>query len=167
MPDAELAFDFGILFQCTLPPKVPGWRDGEQDALKKHHVSRRLYNKWLTNSAFAEEFDQRIAGLYRQNALLIAHNASEAMGELMKLIKGKEENTEGNTGGSAKKPEKGETIRKACLDIIKMHLSPRQTGRPKAPDKKATPPPELPRLSSKTAGKLLAVLAEEKTNSVS
>ncbi|MBN2313495.1 MAG: hypothetical protein JXM79_06165 [Sedimentisphaerales bacterium] len=144
-----------------------GGKLSEEEALKKHCVSRRLYNKWLTIPAFAEEFDRRIAGLYRQNALLIARNASEAMEELMKLIKGKEESTEGKTEGSEKKPEKGETVRKACLDIIKMHLSPRQTGRPKAPDKKAAPPPEMPRLSPQTAGKLLAVLAEEKTNSVS
>jgi len=139
-----------------------GGRQSEEATLKKHHVSRRLYNKWLTNPVFAEEFDRRIGGLYRRNALLIARNASEAMEELMKLIKGKEENTEGNTGGNAKKPEKGETTRKACLDVIKMHLSPRLAGRPKAPEKKATPPPEIPRLSPKTAGKLLAVLAEEK-----
>ena len=137
-----------------------GGKLSEQAALEKHHVSRRLYNKWLTDLAFAEEFDRRIAGLYRQNSLLIAHNASKAMEELMKLIKGKEESTEGN----AKKPEKGETVRKACLDVIKMHLSPRRVDRPKAPDKKATPPPEMPRLSPKTAGKLLAVLAEEKTD---
>ena len=140
-----------------------GGKLSEQAALEKHHVSRRLYNKWLTNSAFAEEFDRRIAGLYRQNALLIAHNASKAMEELMKLIKGKEE----STGNNVKKPEKGETTRKACLDIIKMHLSPRLAGRPKAPDKKATPPPEPPKLSPETASKLLAVLAQEKTGGVS
>jgi hypothetical protein len=144
-----------------------GGKLSEEAALKKHRVSRRLYNKWLTNPTFVEEFDRRIAGLYRQNALLIARNASEAMGELMKLIKGKEESPEGGTEGNAKKPEKGETVRKACLDVIKMHLSPRQAGRPKAPDKKATPSPEMPKLSPKTAGKLLAVLAEEKTNKVS
>ena len=135
-----------------------GGKLSEQEALKKHNVSRRLYNKWLTEPAFAEEFDRRIAGLYRQNALLIAHNASEATEELMKLVKGQEE----NTAGSTKKAEKGETTRKACLDIIKMHLSPRLAGRPKSLDKKATPPPEPPKLSPQTASKLLAVLAEEK-----
>ena len=136
-----------------------GGKLDEERTLKKHHVSRRLYNKWLTDPAFAEQFDRRIAGIYRQNALLIARNASEAMEELMKLIK-KEETDQG------KKVHKGETARKACLDIIKMHLSPRQAGRPKSPDKRATPPepPELPQLSPKTASKLLAVLAEEKQN---
>ena len=139
-----------------------GGKQDEEQTLKKHRISRRLYNKWLAEPAFAEEFDRRIAGLYRQNALLIAHNASEAMDELMKLIKGQE----GNTAGSTKKAEKGETTRKACLDIIKMHLSPRSAGRPKSQDKRATPPPEppeLPQLSPKTASKLLAVLAEEKS----
>ena len=148
----QLAF-IGALF---------GGKLSEEEALKKYNVSRRLYNKWLTDPAFVEEFDRRIAGLHRQNALLIARNASEAMEELMKLIKGKEESTGDSAGGSPKKPEKGETVRKACLDVIKMHLSPRLAAPPKAPEKKATPPPEIPRLSPKTAGKLLAVLAEEK-----
>ena len=127
----------------------------EEKVLEKHRVSRRLYNKWLTEPAFAEQFDRRIAGLYRQNALLIAHNASEAMEELMKLIKG-------NEGNQGQAKEKGEAARKACLDIIKMHLSPRLSDRPKAQDRKSAPAPEPPKLSPKTASKLLAVLAEEK-----
>lgn len=137
-----------------------GGKLDEQQTLIKHRVSRRLYNKWLTDPAFAEQFDRRIAGVYRQSELLIAHNATKALEELMKLIT-MEKSQKG------KKIEKGETARKACLDIIKMHLSPRQAGRPKSPDKKATPPPEppeLPQFSPKTASKLLAVLAEEKTN---
>ena len=135
-----------------------GGKLDEQAALKKHHVSRKLYNKWLSDPAFVEQFDRRFAGLCRQNALQIARNASEAMEELMTLIKAEE----GNTKGSGSKAEKGETARKACLDIIKMHLSPRLAGRPKAPVKKATPPPEPPELSAQTASKLLAVLAEER-----
>ena len=135
-----------------------GGKMGEEAALKKHHVSRKLYNKWLTESAFAEQFDRRIAGLYRQNALQIARNASEAMEELMKLVKG----DEGKKGEKEVKVVKDETARKACLDIIKMYLSPRQTARPKTLSKKAPVPPEPPKLSSKTASKLLAVLAEEK-----
>jgi hypothetical protein len=144
--------------QFALIGDLFGGKLDEQEALRKHHVSRKLFNKWLTDPAFVEQFDRRIAGLHRQNALQIARNASEAMEELMRLIKGQE----GNTEVSGKKAEKGETARKACLDIIRMYLSPRLTGRPKAPNKKATPPPELPKLSAETASKLLAVLAEEK-----
>jgi hypothetical protein len=132
----------------------------EEKVLKKHRVSRRLYSKWLTEPAFAEQFDRLIAGLYRQNVLLIAHNASEAMEELMKLIKGKEENP-------GQRKENGEAARKACLDIIKMHLSPRLADRPKAQERKSAPAPEPPKLSPKTASKLLAVLAEEEAGSVS
>jgi len=135
-----------------------GGKLDEEQTLKKHRVSHRLYNKWLTDPAFAEQFDRRIAGVYRQSELLIAHSATEALEELMKLIR--EEKTV-----KGKKEQKGETARKACLDVIKMHLSPRQAGRPKIPTKKATPspePPELPQLSPETASKLLAVLAEEK-----
>ena len=144
--------------QFALIGDLFGGKLSEQAALKRHNVSRRLYNKWLTNPAFVEEFDRRIAGLYRQNTLRIARNASEAMDELMKLIKGNEGDQE------QKKEEKGETTRKACLDVIKMYLSPRPPARPKPPDKKAVPAPELPKLSPQTASKLLAALAEEKTD---
>ena len=37
----------------------------EEKVLEKHRVSRRLYNKWLTEPAFAEQFDRRIAGRAR------------------------------------------------------------------------------------------------------
>ena len=94
-----------------------GGKLSEEQVMEKYHVSRRLYNKWLAEPAFSEQFDRRIAGLYRQNAFLIARKASEATEELMKLIKG----GEGSTGGNTTKAEKGETTRKACLDIIKMH----------------------------------------------
>ena len=136
-----------------------GGKLSEQEVLKKHRVSRRLYNKWLTEPAFAEQFDQRIAGVHRQSALLIAHNASQALEELMKLIKAEE----GEKEQKQKTREKGETTRKACLDIIKMYLSPHLADRPKAPSKKGPPPPEPPQLSPETASKLLAVLAEQKT----
>ena len=145
LTDRQLAF-LGDLF---------GGKLDEQATLEKYRVSRRLYNKWLTDPAFAEQFDKRIAGIYRQSELLIAHSATKALEELMKLIK--VENT-----GQGKKVQKGEIARKACLDIIKMHLSPRQAIRPKTTGKKATPPPELPQLSPQTTSKLLAVLAEEK-----
>ena len=146
--------------QLALIGDLFGGKLGEQEALKKHHVSRKMFNKWLTDPAFSEQFDRRIAGLHRQNALQIARNASEAMEEMMKLIKGRE----GNTQGNATKGEKGETARKACLDVIKMYLSPRLTGQPRTTNKKATPPPEPLKLSPQTASKLLAVLAEEKAD---
>ena len=145
LTDRQLAF-LGDLF---------GGRLDEQATLKKYRVSRRLYNKWLTEPAFVEQFDRRIVGIYRQSELLIAHNATKALEKLMKLIE--EEKTE-----KGKEVQQGETARKACLDIIKMHIAPRQTGRPKSTNKKAPPPPEPPKLSPETASKLLAVLAEEK-----
>ena len=135
-----------------------GGKLDEKQTLKKHRVSRRLYNKWLTDPTFAEQFDLRIAGLYRQSELLLAHNATKALEELMKLTKAEK----GKKGKQGQKGEKGETVRKACLDVIKMHLSPRVAGRPKGPGKKEAPPPDSPELTPETASKLLAVLAEEK-----
>jgi hypothetical protein len=117
------------------------------DVLKKHNVSLKVFNRWLANPAFAERCDQRIAGAFHKSEVLLARRAHEAVDALLKLAK----------DGS------GETARKACLDIINMNLSP---GTSKPP-KKGSLPPEPPKLSPKTASRLLAVLAEEKAGSVS
>lgn len=112
---------------------------GEQAVLDKHKVSRDLYNRWLADKVFVEQFDQRIAGAYRQSTFLIARSAPLAAGRLVRL-------TESG---------KGETTRKVCLDIISMHAP---ADRPAAT---AEVVPDLPNLSSVTVGRLLTVLAEE------
>ena len=112
---------------------------GEQAVLDKHKVSRYLYNRWLADKVFAEQFDQRITGAYRQSTFLIARSAPLAAGRLVRL-------TESG---------KGETTRKVCLDIISMHAP---ADRPAAT---AEVVPDLPNLSSVTVGRLLTVLAEE------
>jgi hypothetical protein len=117
----------------------------ESGVLKKHKVNRILYAKWLADPAFAEQFDQRIAGAYRRSAFKIARSATEAVEELLKLAKS----------------DKGETARKACLDIINMHHSPRDSAPVATSGKNESSSPESPNLSPETAGKLLAVLAEE------
>ena len=130
----------------------------EQDVLDKHRVSSQLYNKWLSDEAFAEQFDKRIAASYRRSAAMLARYAPLAAAKLVQLTDS----------------EKVETARKACLDIISMNnseLNPAPVS--------SVPPPRLasgdagagedgngggkqPQLSAETAGKILAILAEEK-----
>ena len=118
----------------------------EQAILEKHNVGRMLYNKWLADPAFTEQFDLLIAGAYRRSAFKIARSAKEAAEKLLLLTNS----------------DKGETARKACLDIITMHPSIHLTDSPTVLDRKETSPSESTKLTSETASKLLAVLAEEK-----
>ena len=122
----------------------------EQSVLGKYKVSRKLYNKWLANEAFAEQFDQRIAGAYRQSTLLIARYAPLAAAKLVQLTES----------------ESQETARKACLDIISMHSSSGSLVSAPAVlvDNPASAPPNPLDLSPETASRLLAALAEQQAS---
>lgn len=122
----------------------------EQSVLGKYKVSRKLYNKWLANEAFVEQFDQRIAGAYRQSTLLIARYAPLAAAKLVQLTES----------------ESQETARKACLDIISMHSSSGSLVSAPAVlvDNPASAPPNPLDLSPETASRLLAALAEEQAS---
>jgi hypothetical protein len=119
----------------------------EQEILDKYRLSRRLYNKWRNDNTFNGQLEKRITQAYQQSAVLIARYAPVAAAKLIQL-----------TGS-----DKPETARKACLDIISM---PVQTANKKAKTSEITQPDNIQdsfSLNSKTAGKLLAVLAEEQT----
>ncbi|MGD8786965.1 MAG: hypothetical protein PVJ60_06035 [Phycisphaerales bacterium] len=123
----------------------------EQDVLDKYKVSRTLFDKWQSDDNFTEQFDRRIASSYRQSAMLIARYAPLAATKLIQLTDS----------------EKPETARRACLDIISMPML--QTGRktqvlnePQSTDTQQSPP-----FSERTAGRLLAILAEEQRKSKS
>jgi hypothetical protein len=122
---------------------------GEQAVLDKFKVSRNLYNKWLANEVFTEQFDQRIAGAYRQSTALIARHAPLAAAKLVQLTES----------------EKAETARKACLDIISFpsHTGSLSNAAP-ASVKDSELQKDSPELSPETAGRLLVVLAEERNN---
>ena len=115
----------------------------EQAILEKHKLSRKLYDKWLADEAFIARLDWRIQWEYRKSAFELARKVPAVVSELMKLTKSKQ----------------SETARKACLDIITMQTTrlagtlETQADNPK--------PPDSPQISPETAGKLLAVLAEE------
>jgi len=114
----------------------------EQTILKRHHVPRALYEKWLADERFVSLFERRIEHAYRQSRMILARNASDAAKRLVALT--------GKDGG--------ETARKACLDIITRQLS---AARKTPPD--VQPAQDAPALvadvSPETASRLLAALA--------
>jgi hypothetical protein len=116
----------------------------EQAVLDKHGVSRNLFNKWLADERFARQFEERIAGAYRQSEIILARYAPLAAAKLVELTAS----------------ENQETARKACLDIISL-----RTIRSSVPDARCSntsdeqPTQGVPELSDETASRLLAVLA--------
>ena len=116
----------------------------EQTILGKYNVSRTLYNRWLADDRFIEQFNKRIARAYRQSDLIIAKYAPLAAAKLVQLTD----------------CEKAETARKACLDILSL---PTLTSKNAVitTDNAASGPPTGGRLSPETASRLLAALAEE------
>jgi len=110
----------------------------EQQVFEKHRINKRLYDKWLAEENFANEFDRRIKSAHRQGELIIARFANVAAVKLVALTE-------------SANPE---TARKACLDVINYlrqnnQLSPaEQTENEQPPD-----------LSPELASRLLAALA--------
>lgn len=114
----------------------------EQAVLDKHKVPMRLYSKWLTDELFAGHLDRRIAASYRQSAAYIASCAPLAAARLVEL-----------TGS-----QKVETARKACLDIISMQSDSPTDSQANSSIRAGD---ENSKLSAQTAGKILAILAED------
>jgi hypothetical protein len=110
----------------------------EQQVLDKHKINKRLYDKWLADANFTEEFERRLKLAHRQSELIIAKFATVAAAKLVQLTES----------------ENQETARKACLDIINC-LRPNPEPKPdeQPEDEQASElPPEL-------ASRLLAALA--------
>jgi hypothetical protein len=116
----------------------------EQAVLDKHKVKRSLYNKWLNDQRFIEQFDQQINSAYRQSAAMIARYAPIAAAKLVQLTE-------------SKKPE---TALRACVDIITMPAL--SQTRPDERMKKDDEESSNNELSPETASKILAALAAEK-----
>ena len=115
----------------------------EQAVLDKHKVRRSIYNRWLADGDFVEEFDRRIASAHRQSAALIARYAPLAAAKLVQLTES----------------DKGETARKACMDIISLQaLLDRRTAPPSEPQTAETQQPQ--QITEQTASRLLAALAQ-------
>ena len=116
----------------------------EQTILDKYNVSKTLYNRWLADDRFVEQFNERIARAYRQSQLIIARYAPLAAAKLVQLTE----------------CEKEETARKACLDILSL---PTLAGKDTAvsTENAVSDVPDGGQLSPETASRLLAALAEE------
>jgi len=117
----------------------------EQAVLAKHNVSRIVYDRWLADDNFTEQFEARIASAHRQSELIIARYAPLAAAKLVQLTAS----------------ENQETARKACLDIISLPKvgAAKTEGADKAGKDNEK---QAERLSAETASRLLAALAEEK-----
>ncbi|MHC4890828.1 MAG: hypothetical protein ACYTEO_15340, partial [Planctomycetota bacterium] len=115
----------------------------EQAVLAKHKVSRSLYDRWLADDGFAEQFSRRIASAHRQSELIIARYAPLAAAKLVQLTES----------------ENQETARKACLDIISLPKT--GTTKIEGPDKAGKDSEkQAEQLPEATASRLLAALAE-------
>ena len=117
----------------------------EQQIFEKHRINKRVYDKWLAEDNFADEFDRRVKSAHRRGELIIARFANVAAAKLVELTES----------------ENQETSRKACLDVInylrqKAEPSPDPDGQPEA-EKLPDLPPEL-------ASRLLAALAASKAS---
>jgi hypothetical protein len=116
----------------------------EWEILEKHNLSRKLYDKWLADESFTARLDRCVEWEYRKSAFRLARSTRDAVSNLVKLTKS----------------EKGEIARKACLDIITMRANS-LSGTNAPPGDNPAQPPDSPPLTPETAGKILAVLAEE------
>ena len=74
----------------------------EHDALEKHGITPIHHRRWLKGGLYMQEINAAIDAATRQRKFTIAHCLPDAAEKLAELI------------GT----EKGETARKACLDII-------------------------------------------------
>ena len=117
----------------------------EQAILDKHNVKRDVYSRWCASDGWREEFNRRIGQLSRQGELIIARYVALAAAKLVALTES----------------ENQETARKACLDIISM-LDSRCSITQNHDDELSADNGQSSALSPALAGRLLAVLAEEK-----
>jgi len=123
----------------------------EQGVLAKHRVRQSTYDKWLTEKPFAEQFSRYVTRARRRSELLMAKYSCLAAAKLVELTTSK----------------KGETARKACLDIINQpKAEAKKNDKQGAADEGCESGVEIQQsniaFSPETASKLLAVLAEEK-----
>ena len=117
----------------------------DQDAvLKKHKLSRNIFQKWMTDKKFAKAFHDHSNIAFRQSEMILARYAPLAAARLVELA----------SNGT------GETARKACLDIISTHSQFANQQDPAEQDEAQAEQP--PQFSNETASKLLAILAEDK-----
>ena len=118
-----------------------GGQMDEADVLKKHNVTLSTYRRWLGYEEFVSEFNFRIESSKRQGQLIVARYVPAAAARLVELAG----------------DDKGETSRKACLDIMSMPMVTRDNNVGEVANK-AEEPVEV--IDNETASRILKTLAE-------
>ena len=118
----------------------------EPELLKKHGLSRRLFRHWMSSEEFTAEVSFRMDSACRQSSFLLARYAPVAAAKLVELTES----------------DKGETVRKACLDIMSscgdlpQSLHAQSGGDADEPAEKGV----LPAISTNKASEMLKILAK-------
>jgi len=118
----------------------------EQAVLDKNKVSRKVFNRWLSDDSFVVEFDRRMEWLNQQSELIIARYKALAAAKLVQLTDS----------------DKEETRRRACMDIISLAKPAARTTGQLTDQSQTADPQENRQLPPEVAGRLLAALAKER-----
>jgi hypothetical protein len=158
----------------------------EQPVLNKYNVSKHLYNKWLLDETFVEQLDKQIAIAYHRSSVFIARSAPFAAIRLVLLTLSDNPETAHKACMdifSMRPSDLNSNILRHNQSFASPHArpytvsvqgrTPRSTKSTRHSLKEgpvvrqtkndASTDDEPSRLSAETAGRLLAVLAENKT----
>ena len=111
----------------------------ETAVLRKYKITHKKWEKWLADKTFNAAVADKAKAIQLQSQILIAQYVPMAAAKLIQLC------------GS----EKGETSRKACLDILAMQMDVNKQSGDTSDDKETT------MLDEETASKILAAIAEK------
>jgi hypothetical protein len=119
----------------------------EAEVADKHDVPLRTLWKWMEDERFALELGRRMVAARRERERIISRYGPFAAAKLVELM----------SSGS------GETARKAALDVIGLpeKFAKRPVGDVEDSGKDEESLPEIEDIDSETAGKILAILAED------
>ena len=125
----------------------------EAAVLTKHNISRKDWQKWQSDKDFNNAITARLESAKQQSRIILAKYLPIAAAKLVHLC------------GS----DKEETARRACLDILELHKATANTANAdeSAEDCHSREGGNPETLDPATASKLLAALADDKTQKTS
>jgi hypothetical protein len=133
--------------QLAVIEDLVGGEIDEPQLIEKHRLTRRLYRMWMREDNFIEELSLRMGSAHKQSVFILARYAPVAAAKLIRLTES----------------DKGETVRKACLDIIAASAKRPDSEIPgtTADDTIAVESSPTGPISPEKASKMLKILAEE------